>query len=186
MSRSKIFIIMILFFALHCGKESTLEPEWQDGVDTKNQEFRLYSENEGIYPDKSVLEDPNNIFAKSEISEDFKWDIAGLSSSYAATKFYMWATYLTREPWGEPQYYTGLALEQLAILQSSTVLTQQAIRAYQAVLDNWPYDKTDLTGQGDLYPLGVWAVEHIESLGGTAQGYSVVISTNGEKYLVKY
>jgi len=179
------FLIIVLVLYSNCGKESTLEPSYLDGIDMKNKEFKLYSKDEGIYPDKSVLEDPNNIFADKYISEDFKWKIASLGSEYAATKFYLWATILAREPWGEPQYYVGAALEELAGLQNSSVLTQQAIRAYQAVLDNWPYDKTD-AGQGNFASVGVWAVEHIEALGGTPQGYRVVTDANGDKYLVKF
>lgn len=178
-------LAMMLIFVASCAQQSALEPSWLEDVYVSNDEFKLYSENEGIYPDKSVLDDPNNPFADKYISDDFKWKVASLGSEYAATRFYLWATVLAHQPWGEPQFYTAEALRELAQIKNSDKLREQAIKAYKAVLEYFPYDKTDLTGHGDFYTLGIMALEKLQQLGESSDKYMIVEDANGNKALVK-
>jgi len=183
--KRKIILIIYVFTLIYisCAKESTLEPVYRDGMPVQDSiVFELYSENEGIYPDESVLDNPNNPFVGKPISEKFKWDIE--ANGDAVTRFYMWATFLTYESWGEPQLFTAMALEELAAEYSSTNLRNHAIRAYQNVLDYFPYDET-YDEVGDFYwSNGVKAYESIETLGGTPKGYVLGEDANGNTILV--
>ena len=169
-----IFILLIITLLLGCGKEFNKTPSLLQPIDTSSSTFRLYSENEGIAPDKSVLDDPNNPFKDKPISMKLKWDIAGLPSSQAITKFYMWATVLTREMWGEPQFYVGIALKEIYANSGDLRIKEQAIKAFQNVLDNFPYDLTDTTGQGNYASLGVWAYNELVNLGIRPSGWTVI------------
>ena len=116
--------------------------------------FSLYSEDTAIYPDKSVLKDPNNIFALANLTEFNKWDYAGSEFSEEA-RFYMWATRLAKWASGENQYYTAEALHQMFSNTGNEDLRQQAIRAYRSVLVNFFYDITWFEyppGSEDTYP----------------------------------
>ncbi len=170
----KLLLLLAILLIQNCVKEPPLEPHPQGKIESDPEEFTLYSKNTGIHPDTSVLDDPNNIFADISISMDFKWDVASYANS--AEKFYMWATVLARGPHGEPQFYTGVALEGLG-------LTQQAIRAYQAILKYFPNDITILA-DGSEQVISEWAINNIENLGGTVEGYAIV-AVHGKAILVE-
>lgn len=150
------------------------------GVALDDVTFQLHSENVGIYPDTSVLDDPNNPFAQSTPGEETKWDIQ--SNAAAAARFYAWATLLARQPGGEAQFYVGINLVSVyqtgAASQADLPLVRtQAIRAYQAVLDNFPDAVTyDATGT-IAYDLATPAFKGITDLGGTVQGGWVLMRT---------
>ncbi|AKJ01106.1 putative lipoprotein [Archangium gephyra] len=151
--------------------------------------LQLYSPNVGIYPDNSVLEDPNNPFAQTTPGVETKWKIQSSGAHVAA--FYSWATLLAREPGGEAQFYVGNTL--LAIYQNGEasqeelpLVKAQAIRAYQSVLDNFPDAVTyDATGKF-AYDLVTPAYKGITEMGGTVQGgWTLVKLTNGQDRAVK-
>lgn len=170
----KYFSILMLFTIIYgCGEELNKNPNPIQPIDMSQTTFRLYSENVGIAPDKSVLEDPNNPFKDKPISMDLKWKIAALPASQAVTKFYMWATVLTREEWGEPQFYVGIALKEIYANQGDVRIKEQAIKAFQNVLDNFPYDLTDTTGHSNFASLGAWAYNELVNLGVTPSGWIV-------------
>ncbi len=114
----------------------------------------LHCENVGVFPENCILEDPSNPFATVPITE---FDVnnpdapfnklvldAGLPSgpSGAKSRFYLWATALARFPSGENQYRTALALHELFdansnVISEDELVRDQALKAYQSVLDNF-------------------------------------------------
>ncbi|AKQ63416.1 putative lipoprotein [Myxococcus hansupus] len=151
--------------------------------------LQLYSPDVGIYPDTSVLDDPNNPFRSSALGAETKWDIQAQAGSVAA--FYSWATVLAREPGGEAQFYVGSNL--LGIYQNGTARQEdlpqvrlQAIRAYQNMLDLFPTAVTyDATGTY-AYDLATPAYKGIVEMGGMVQGGWVLMQTaNGTERAVR-
>lgn len=96
----------------------------------------LYSANEGIHPDQSVLEDPANPFADANLNMENVWDLADECPSPKA-RFYLWATILANIPIGEYQYFTAKSLHELYTVGGSENARQQAIKAYRATLDHF-------------------------------------------------
>ncbi len=132
--------------------------------------LQLHSENVGVYPDQTVLEDPNNPFRLNSPGAETKWQIQSGGDHVAA--FYAWATLLARGPYGEAQFYTATNL--VTIYQNGEASQEdlprvrlQAIRAFQAMLDNFPDAVTyDATGT-IAYELVTPAYKGITDLGGT-------------------
>ena len=115
--------------------------------------LNLYCADVGIFPENCVLDDPENPFATTTIIE-FDVNNPGRTTSSncsirfrqarggAKARFYFWATALARRPSGENQFYTALALHELYdansnVLSTDVIARDQALRAYQAVLDNF-------------------------------------------------
>ncbi len=113
----------------------------------------LYCADVGIYNETCVLEDPENPFANTPISE-FDPNNPGAENKFelfnsipagpqgAKARFYFWATALARRQSGENQFYTALALHELFdansnVLSKDELIREQALRAYQSVLDNF-------------------------------------------------
>ncbi|MCP3139315.1 hypothetical protein [Pyxidicoccus xibeiensis] len=151
--------------------------------------LQFHGPDEGIYPDQSVLEDPNNPFAGTPPGEETKWVIESGASSVAG--FYAWATLLARAPGGEAQFYVGGNL--LGVYQSGLApqevlpqVREQAIRAYQSVLDNFPEAVTYDASGTIAYELVTPAYKGIVEMGGTVKGGWVLLSTaNGQERAVK-
>lgn len=122
-------------------------------------DFRLdlYCGDMGIANEQCVLDDPNNPFRDSNVTETNKWDLYDQLTS-AKAKFYLWATALANNPTGENQFYTALSLQELYTDGGSLNSQDQAKRAYRSVLDNY-YDSvtyrngTDV-GAGDYSEAG--------------------------------
>jgi len=96
----------------------------------------LYSANEGIYPDQSVLDDPANPFAQANLNMENIWDLNDNAPSPKA-KFYLWASILANIPIGEYQYFTAKALHELYTAGGSQNAKAQAKKAYRATLDHF-------------------------------------------------
>ncbi len=101
----------------------------------------LYSANEGVYPNTSVLQNPANPFAHANINMQNVWDFNDSAPS-AKAKFYLWATMLTQVPMGEHQYFTAKSLHELYTLGGSINAREQAKKAYRATLDHFFDDVT--------------------------------------------
>ncbi len=100
----------------------------------------LYCEDAGVYPETCILDDPDNPFEIASLNEDNKRDLSDTSPS-AKTRFYLWATMTAKNPSGENQYFTAVALHELYTLGQSENAKKQAKKAYQAVLDHF-YNST--------------------------------------------
>jgi len=96
----------------------------------------LYSVNEGLHPDQSVLDDPANPFAQANLNMENIWDLNDNSPSPKA-KFYLWASILANIPVGEYQYFTAKALHELYTAGGSENAKAQAKKAYRATLDHF-------------------------------------------------
>jgi len=101
----------------------------------------LYSANEGIHPDNSVLDDPANPFSHASISMENVWDLNDATPS-AKARFYLWASALTSYPMGEYQFFTAKALHELYTVGGSINAREQAKKAYRATLDHFFDDVT--------------------------------------------
>jgi hypothetical protein len=179
-----------LVLAAAVGISGCYEPaHFVYGESLEDLTLQLHSDNVGIHPDNSVLEDPNNPFVHTTPGVETKWKIQSSGAHVAA--FYSWATLLAREPGGEAQFYVGNTL--LAVYQTGAASQEelprvkaQAIRAYQSVLDNFPDAVTyDATGT-IAYDLVTPAYKGIVEMGGTVQGgWTLVRLTNGQDRAVK-
>jgi hypothetical protein len=151
----------------------TKTPAYLYGRDFTNLTFHAYAANVGVYPDRSILADPNNPFATDPPTDDGKWVLEADAGPVAA--FYSWATINANNPYGEAQFYTAHDLQQIfrtgqASAADLPVAQDLAIRGYQAVLDYFPTSLTyDATGK-IAFSLATMAYQGIVGLGGTVQG----------------
>ncbi|HEX4457979.1 MAG TPA: hypothetical protein VIA18_08405 [Polyangia bacterium] len=139
----------------------TEKPAYLYGEDLSGVQFKFYNATEGIYPDTSVLQDPNNPFKSDPCSDQApdggiagKWQIQGSTKAGPVVAFYCWATLMASAANGETQYYVGFNLQQ--IFQSGRVtdpttqgqVAALGVAAYTSVLLNFPaavtYDSTGM------------------------------------------
>jgi len=106
-----------------------------------DQILNLYSADEGIHPNQSVLDNPDNPFADANINMENVWDLNDICPS-AKTKFYLWASILAKIPIGEYQYFTAKSLHELYTVGGSENAKEQAKKAYRATLDHFFDDVT--------------------------------------------
>ncbi len=154
-------------------------PRYVYGTDLDDLELVLWSRSEGVYPDTSVLDDPNNPFA-SGVGGDIKWDL--VSDQAWIPAFYAWGTVLAYEPSGEAQFYAATSMaeiyrRQLAADDDLYFTWVIAVDGFQAVLDSFPDSVTyDATGTIS-YRLAPLAWQAIVDLGGEPQGDWIVVQT---------
>ena len=100
--------------------------------------LNFYCENEGIYLEKCVLDNPENPYATVALTEDNKFDLNDEAPS-AKSRYYLWATALAKGAGipGENQYYTALSLHEVYAESASPTTMEQAKKAYRSVLDNY-------------------------------------------------
>lgn len=96
----------------------------------------LYSANEGIHPDTSVLDNPDNPFADANINMENVWDLTTACPS-PKSRFYLWASILANIPIGEYQYFTAVSLHELYTVGGSENAKAHAKKAYRATLDHF-------------------------------------------------
>lgn len=115
--------------------------------------LNLACENVGVHPETCVLDDPENPFATTTITEfdvnnpgaENKFDLFNsipAGPTGAKARFYFWATALARRASGENQFYTALALHELFdansnVLSKDELVRAQALKAYRSLLDNF-------------------------------------------------
>ena len=106
-------------------------------LDTSTTLESLYCEDEGIYGDTCVLDDPDNPFADAHFPDAQSYfELAeGLPSAQSA--FYLWATALARQPAPEFQYLVAESLHALYTEGQDPLVRDQAVRAYRSTLDNF-------------------------------------------------
>jgi hypothetical protein len=169
-----------IMLALGAGCAADGQP-WQGQV-LEGSRLHLASPDEGVYPDRSVLADPNNPFALGAIGDTTIWDIQKNGDNVAS--FYAWATACARGATGERQYYAALDLKAVyeAALADDAELPEvraRAIRGFQSMLDHFPDAVTyDATGT-ITYDLATPCVQSILDLGGKVQGGWVLVPRDG-------
>lgn len=150
-----------------------------DGEPLPAAPLTLYSADEGVYPDRSVLDDPANPFAVGALSDDAVWQLQANGGAVAG--FYAWATALARGASGERQYYTALDLKAVYQLDQAAdddaeAVRGLAVRGFQAVLDYFPEAVTyDATGT-IAYELATPSYNAILDLGGEVTGGWILIT----------
>ena len=152
-----VFAAVMGFAALVTAGCSSGERDSGDGVAITSITLptdvvlNLACENVGIHPETCVLDDPENPFATTTITESSatsdgnKFDLFNAipaGPSGAKARFYLWATALARRASGENQFYTALALHELYdansnVLDQDELVQAQALKAYRSLLDNF-------------------------------------------------
>jgi hypothetical protein len=178
--------MMVAIFAL-AGCATDGEP-WTGGT-IGDAPLALYSPDVGVFPDRSILDDPANPFADGALADDTIWQIQASGGSVAA--FYAWGTALARGPYGERQYYAALDLKTVfaqnrAVESDLPQVRVLAIRGFQAVLDHFPDAVTyDVTGT-IAYELATPSLIAILDLGGTPTGgWILVTNADGTQVAVR-
>jgi len=144
--------------------------EWRLGDDLTNLRFDPWTEDVGVHPDVSILDDPNNPFAGSlDPNSDLKWE---LQDSGCDRAVYSWATALAIQPTGEHQLYTAACMQ--ALYEGGRVedddlylVYSLAVRGYEEVLASFPDSVTyDATGTiaYELYPIAEAALRSIGAM----------------------
>lgn len=131
----------------------------------------LYCPDVGLADEGCILQDPNNRFARSAISNENKFDLYNTSPS-TKESFYIWGTAQARAPSGENQFYTALSLHQLYTMggtEADPDARAQAKRAYRSLLDNYfdsvTFSAPDANGNQTTFALKDWVGERIYSPG---------------------
>jgi hypothetical protein len=106
-------------------------------LDTSTVLGSLYCEDEGLYGDTCVLENPDNPFADAYFpdTESYFEMAEGLPSALSA--YYLWATALARQPAPEFQFLVAQSLHALYTEGQDPLARDQAIRAYRMALDEF-------------------------------------------------
>ena len=147
---------------------------WRLGDDLTDLRFDPWTEDVGVYPDVSILDDPNNPFVGSlDPNSDLKWQ---LQDSGCDRAVYSWATALAIQPTGEHQFYTAACMQ--ALYEGGRVddddlflVYTLAVRGYEQVLESFPDSVTyDATGTiaYDLAPIAEAALQSIGAVPGEA------------------
>lgn len=178
--------VMVVALSAIGGCE-TPGPQYVYGIPLGALEIELIGPDVGVYPDTSVLTDPNNPF-RDGLSGDMKFQVL---EAGPIAGFYAFATALSGEPTGENQYYTANQLQLvwgggLAEPDELALVRDLALRGYQNVLDVFTGAVTyDVTGRVafDLMPL---AILGIEALGGEPlNGWHLVVDEDGQLVAVQ-
>ena len=147
--------------------------------------LRLISAGEGVHPDRSVLRDPANPFARGVLLQETVWQLQ--SNASPVTAFYAWATANARGATGERQYYASLdlkAIHDLDLAEDREAVRLRAIAGFQAVLDVFPDAVTyDATGT-IAYELATPSAVAIVALGGQPDGWIVITNPDGSSVAV--
>ena len=159
---------------------------WQ-GQQLSDEPLVFNSSDEGVHPSRAVLDDPANPFVSGKLSDAAIWQLQSNGGNVAA--FYAWATALADGATGERQYYAALDLK--AILESEQAadlpaVRDRAIRGFQAVLTYFP-DAVTYDASGTIaYELVTPSVIAIQELGGTADGWILVMTPDGHTVAVPH
>jgi hypothetical protein len=181
----RLFLLIVLASALcaACAADGT---PW-NGEGLPVAPLVLHTPDTGVHPDRSVLDDPANPFAQGELTDATVWQLQSNGGAVAA--FYAWATANARGASGERQYYTALDLKTIYDRGMSydtdlPMIKDVAIRGFQAVLTHFPDAVTyDATGT-IAYELVTPSVVAILELGGTADGWVLVMTPDGRTVAV--
>ena len=103
-------------------------------------------EDEGIYLEPCVLDNPANPYANVAITADNFYPgspndkfVLNDAAPSAKARYYLWASALAKGAGipGENQYYTAVSLHEVYAQSGSPTTRAQALKAYRSVLDNY-------------------------------------------------
>ena len=160
--------------------------DYRYGEDLTELTFAPLSRTEGVYPDPSILDDPNNAFAGG-IGEETKWEVFDSGPVHG---FYAMGTALVQIPTGEHQVYTATAAQQvyeqeLAEPSDLWLVREIAVGGYRAVLEHFLDDVTfDATGTYS-WSVAPIAYQGLVDLGGDTSGYALITDDAGQSVVVE-
>jgi hypothetical protein len=146
----KIFVATLIagtmiIFTTGCSEvdEGTVQNTVQLPTDSV---LNFACEDEGIYLESCVLDNPENPYANVAIIADEddpdnpnnKFVLSDAAPS-AKARYYVWATALAKGAGipGENQYYVAVSLHEVFAESGSPTTREQALKAYRSVLDNY-------------------------------------------------
>ena len=174
-----------LFAALALAACDVPPAEYVYGTQLLDLRFDPVSSDVGVYPDTSVMIDPDNPF-RSGIVGDGPVRFDALDAG-PVVGFYAFATALAIIPYGENQWYTANQLhaiydrELVAEPEDLGLVRDLAIRGYQTTLDEFPDTSFTFDATGRFqFDLLAPAIQGILALGGTPQnGWTLVEGPDG-------
>lgn len=187
-SASRRVVALAALLALwSCGEPA----QYRFGTNVTGLVFAPVDRTEGIYPSRSVLQDPANPFVgdntwlknQPDGGIGTKWVL--LSGPGGVPAFYAFATALTKEPTGENQYYTALMLAEIAKSGAfAESITEPEVRAmavagYRASLDYFPGSVSYFADGVSFFSVDVLAYRGAVELGDPMRGYALVEPTDG-------
>ena len=125
----------LMLFVAGCA-----EVEDDDGVKLSgvtlptDSSLTLYCADAGVGAEPCVLDDPDNPYALTPITDANKFELS-IAAPSAKARYYLWATAQAMSPRGENQFYTAAALHEMYSESNSELARTQALRGYRAVLD---------------------------------------------------
>lgn len=178
---------LLLLGCLLAACEPLPAPAYVYGESLGDLEFIVLDPDQGVHPNASILDHPENPFRRG-ISLESKFEAQGEG---AIPAFYAWATALVQEPTGEHQFFTASAardvyLGQLADPEDLIYVRDIAVRGYQQVLETFPDSAATYDATGTIrYDLLAQTVDNLALLGGQIPvGWSVVESADGTRVAV--
>jgi hypothetical protein len=196
---SKTWLTIVLLTSLgSIGCTNT--PAYLYGEDLTNLQFKYFDAQMGVYPDTSILKDPNNPFAHDSCTDQVpadagtiatKWVLQGSPATAPVVAFYCWATLLAQAPNGEDQWYVGNDLQAMVTMGKTgeadiAKVKLLGVAAYQSVLDNFPTAVTyDSSGK---IPTEIQTSSYtgIIALGGMVTGgWELITDKNGVDHAVR-
>ena len=134
-----VLMLTALVILMTAGCDEIDSGEVQNSVPLpQDSVLNFRCEDEGIFPEDCVLDNPGNPYASVAVTEDNKFQLSDEAPS-AKSRYYLWATALAKGAGipGENQYYTALSLQEVFAESGSPTTRDQAIKAYRSVLDNF-------------------------------------------------
>ena len=139
--RLAIFFSLLLLLSA-CGSPDSDDGDLQEAVELPDDVIlNLFCEDMGIFTETCVLDDPDNPYARVQVTDANKFDLADAAPSFKS-RVYLWATALARNSTGENQINAAKAMYSLSNESCSQLIQDQAQRAYRSVLDNYFGDVT--------------------------------------------
>lgn len=181
------FLLLTALVAPLVGCAEQPDPTFQYGLRLDELTFEVWSPDQGVHPDASILSHPQNPF-EDGIGAETKWDVADHGPVPA---FYGWATALVGIPTGEHQFLAANAAKSiydlgLAELDDLPIARDIAVRGFQNVLEEFP-DAVTFDGTGrEAYELVTPAYLALEDLGGDIPaGWTLVENPDGSTAAVR-
>ena len=160
-------------------------PEYEYGIFVGDLLFEPYTDNVGVFPDRSVIGDPNNPFRDGLVADGpLRFDTL---EGGPVVGFYGFATANALIPFGENQWYAANQLhaiydqELVVDLRDLAIVRDLAIRGYQSTLDDFTDTAFTFDPTGRFqFDLLAPAVQGILDLGGEPQnGWRLVPGPDG-------
>ena len=98
--------------------------------------LKLFCPDAGIAAEPCILNDPDNPYATTPITDLNKFVLSDAAPS-AKARFYLWSTAQAMSPRGENQFRVAVELHQMFSESGSDLAREQALKAYRSVLDNY-------------------------------------------------